>query len=625
MLLPISWLSQYVSVNEPIEAVAERFIGLGFECEVVVGTNTIDLEITPNRGDVLSMVGLAREYAAATNQAYTLPKITELTVGDTLPNFTITADPAAYHRLTAIVVKNVTIGPSPDWLKQALESMGNNSINNIVDLTNYVMFELGVPLHAFDLDNLPDQSFNVRLAAKDEPFTSLKDETYSLPEGAIVVASNDEIVDLLGIRGGKSSMVQPTTKNLLIWAVNVPRPAIRRASKALGLRTDASYRFEREVDLSMSPTSLARMTNLVQELAGGEATNYIDLQATVLATKTIELRSTLVNSLLNINLSDAEIAGSLEKLGFITNGQQVTVPSWRYYDISIPEDLVEEVARIYGYNRLPRTIIAPTEKVSQTQYATTENLKDQLVAAGLAEVYTESFAGREETRLSDISDSNLAILANPVNHEYAYCRPAIMPNLLKLLSLNSWSDDAQVFEIGRVFPAKDLEIDHLAIAAYGKKQALFAQWVPAEKIQLLTSEHPLARHFKLRKPVTIAEIPIAEIQVATTNDFMVPAGKPVYKAVSPFPPSVRDISMIVSTDYAIDGMLRVIQDISPERILLAELFDQFQSEKFGPNKQSIGIHVIYQAIDQTLEANEVDNLHQQVTNVLINQFQAEIR
>jgi phenylalanyl-tRNA synthetase beta chain len=624
MLLPINWLSNYVTITEPIEAVAERFIGLGFECEVV-NNNIIDLEITPNRGDVLSVIGLAREYAAVTSQTVQLPQTRELTFAPQLPDFSITADPTAYHRLTAIIVKNVTVGPSPEWLKKAIESMGGGSINNIVDLTNYVMFELGVPLHAFDLDALPTQSFNVRPAVAGETFVSLKDEQCKLPEGAIVVESNGEIVDLLGIRGGKSSMVQPTTKNLLLWAVNVPRPAIRKTSKALGLRTDASYRFEREVDIALSPTSLARMVDLTLELAGGEISTATDFQATTHPTKTIPLSVEAVNTILGLTLSEQQVINYLTPLGFSVDGHYVTVPSWRYHDINITEDLVEEVARMYGYNALPRTIISPIEKPAHTNYASTENLKDQLITAGLTEVYTESFAGREETKLSGIAEDNLAVLANPVNQDFAYCRPAITPNLLKLLSLNAWSDDAQVFEIGRVFPSKDTELDHLAIAAYGKKQKQFEQWVPAEAIQLITPEHPLGKHFKLRKPVTVAEVPVTKAALSVVPTFIAPAKKPKYKPVSLFPPSVRDISMIVSTEIDISQLLQTIQDISPERILLVELFDQFQSERFGPNRQSLGVHVIYQSINNTLATEEVDALHQQVAVMLINQFQAEIR
>lgn len=624
MLLPIDWLSNYVTINEPIEAVAERFIGLGFECEVV-NDNVIDLEITPNRGDVLSMIGLAREYAAATEQTVQFPAIHKLTAGDNLPNFSITAEPATYHRLTAVIIKDVTVGPSPDWLKKALADMGSNSINNIVDLTNYVMFELGVPLHAFDLDSLPSGEFTVRLSKAGEQFTSLKDESYTLPEEAIVVESNGQVVDLLGIRGGKSSMVQSTTKNLLVWAVNVPRPAIRKTSKILGLRTDASYRFEREVDVEMSLNALNRMTALTQELAGGQASNYIDLQATKLETKIVEINPEQINSLLGIALSQAEITEALTRLGFMVNNNTVTVPSWRYFDINFPEDLAEEIARMYGYNKLPRTIIKATPKVAHTDYAATENLKDQLIAAGYTEVYTESFAGREETKLSGINGDTLAVLANPVNQDFAYCRPAITPNLLKLLSLNAWSDDAQVFEIGRVFPSRESEENHLAIAAYGKKQKQLEQWVPAEAIQLITPEQPLAKHFKLRKPVTVAEVPLEKVKVPMQSEFIVPVGKPHYKAISSFPPSVRDISMIVSTDIAINDILQAVQDISPEQILLAELFDQFQSEKFGPNRQSLGVHAIYQDVNRTLSTEEVDTLHQRVIATLQDKFQAEIR
>lgn len=624
MLLPINWLKKYVVVNEAPEQVAERFIGLGFECELI-NDNVIDLEITPNRGDVLSIVGLAREYAASTGETLNFPEITSLTTVESLPDFTLEAEPEAYHRLAATTIHGIKNQPSPAWLKEAIESVGMNSIDLIVDLTNYVMFELGIPMHAFDLDQLPEQSFYVRLSSKGETFTSLKDEVVELPEHAIVVESGGQVIDLLGIRGGKSSMILPETQNIFVWAASVPRPLIRQAVKKTSIRTEGAYRHERETDWNMVPVALARFCQLLNELTGTQPESMIELEASKLEPKKIAYTDEAINGLLGTQYSSQTIDESLARLGFAVENKVATVPSWRHFDISLVEDLAEEVARIQGYTKLPHKVIEKIEGPATTEYAKTENLKDQLVAAGLTEVYTESFAGNEETKVGGWDTDNLDILANPVNREFAYCRPTMIPNLVKLLALNSWSDDAKVFEIGNVFPAKELEVTKLAIATYGKQQKLLSQFVPAESIQVIMPDQPLAQLHKLRRPVTVAEVGIDEVTVTLENTYATDLRKPNYQTVSQYPPSVRDVSMIIDQSVDIDQLMADIKDISPEHILLVELFDQFASDKFGPDKQSLAFHIIYQSIRGTMETATVDALHAEVTAMLQDRYAATIR
>lgn len=624
MLLPLNWLKQYVDVTETPEQVAERFLGLGFEAEMKTA-DIIDLDVTPNRGDALSIIGLAREYAAATGQELRMPEFAALNTVDKLPEFTLAADTPAYHRISATIVKGIKNQPSPDWLRDAVLSVGMNSIDVIVDLTNYVMFELGIPMHAFDLDVLPAHDIHVRLSTRGETFTSLKDETVELPENAVVVESGNEVIDLLGIRGGKSTMIQPTTQNIFVWAVAVPRPLIRQAVKATGIRTEGGYRHERETDWDMVPVALARFVHLLEQIAGGQAEDAMDLIASERPVKQIEYVDADINSLLGTNYSSEQIDTALNRLGFAVSNKIATVPSWRYFDVSLWQDLAEEVARIEGYAAIPRKIIARMTGPAETNYALVENLRDQLQNAGLTEVYTESFAGRQETKIAGWDEASLAVLANPVNQEFAFCRPTMIPNLIKLLALNSWSDDARVFEVGKVFPSKESEVLKVAIAAYGKQQKLFAQWVPAEAIQLVTPEDALGQHFKLRRPATVAEVEIDQLTVRLEPSYAVGNEKPSYQTVSVYPPSVRDISVIVDQSIDIDALIQSIKDISPEHILIVELFDQFASEKFGPNKQSLAFHIIYQSVEGTMETGQVDALHQQVIDLVTTQYGAEIR
>ncbi len=624
MLLPLSWLKQFVTVDESAEQVAERFVNLGFEAEGIDG-DIIDLDITPNRGDVLSIYGLAREYAASTNQSLSLPPLTKLQTAPALDGFTITAEPAAYHRISATIIRNISVGPSPDWLKETLEQAGMNSINNIVDITNYAMLELGIPNHAFDLDRLPAPELHMELSTQDEPFITLSDEQVIIPAGSIMVRSNGQLIENTGIRGGKSTMITDRTKNILLWAVCVPRPLVRRTSKLSGIRTEGSYRHERETDWEMAPTILERLVYLIQSIAGGTVSNAIDLEASPRETKCISVTAHEVNNLLGTNLSETEVQGYLERLGFVLDDGKYTVPSWRYFDINFPEDLIEEVARMHGYNQLPRNVIVPVTRTSDPQFMKIEHIKDMLVAAGWTEAYTESFSGTAETKLRTAKTTELATLANPVNRDFAFCRPEVIPNLIKLLALNSWSDDAKVFEIGNAFPGSNTEETHLTLAAYGKNKADLAMFVPEEAIEMIAIDHPLAKLFKLRRPAIVAEVPIGQVRIDTASSDLATPAKPTYRKVSSLPPAARDISIIVNQLVDPESIIQDIYDTAPEHIVLTELFDQFSSDKFGPNKQSLAFHVIYQSMDKTLDTETVDQLHEHVTQALIEKYGATLR
>lgn len=624
MLLPINWLKQYVEINENADAIAERFIGLGFEAEKI-NEELLDLDVTPNRGDALSMIGLAREYAASTGKSVAMPTVTPLTYADTLPGFNLSAEPNAYHRIAAVIISGVTVSDSPDFIKSAVDSMAGNAINNIVDITNYVMFELGTPMHAFDLDALIGHDFKLRLSHESEKFTSLKDEERVLPSDLIVVESNQEIIDLVGIRGGKSSMITPSTKNILLWSTALPRPLIRKATKTLNIRTEGSYRHERETDWNMVPTALARAVDLIKKTAGGDASAAIDLQATTLEPKVIAFEPDRVNDLLGTSMPDSEIIQSLKRLGFTIEGENVTVPSWRYFDINHAEDLVEEVARIYGYNRLPRKVITVQENAATSQYAKIEALKDELTAHGFTEVYTESFSGREEGNYRGWDPAKLATLANPVNREFAYCRPELAVNLLKVLALNSWSDDAQLFEIGKAFPSVNAEVSYLAIAMYGKPNEYVRQMSAKAATVSIQPNDPIAQHLKLRKPATILEIPLCDINLPESNQIMVPQDNVTYQTVSIFPPSVRDIAILVDKSVNPDEVSQAIKKINPEHIIIAELFDSYTSDKLGTNKQSLAFHVVYQDIKKTLDTETVDKIHLLVIDRLQSDFNAVVR
>lgn len=625
MKLSINWLRKFVEVNEtPIE-LANKFISLGLEAEVLTD-DLIDLEITPNRGDALSILGLAREYAALTNQKIINPETLPLESLENLPGIELGLDPKGYHRLSAITIENVKVSESPNWLQTDLRSVGLNPINNIVDLTNYVMYELGIPLHAFDLNKITDNKINLRLSEAGEQFISLKDEALSLPQDSIVVESGGNLIDLVGIRGGKQAMITDQTTNLFVWALSLPRPLIRKTVKLTGLTTDAAYRHERETDWSAIDLALARFIFLLQNLQPDvKYSGMLNKQSTDNSPSVINWKIESVNQLLGTDYSNVEINDVLKRLGFKIEGNKVTVPSWRVFDIKYETDLIEEVARIIGYNNLPKKLINSNSVNHETDWAKIENLKDELVVAGFTEVYTESFASQAEVTALGFEPQNLNKLLNPVNQDFSFCRPSALPNLIKLVTLNSWADEIRIFEIANVFPTQLTEQLTLSMVVTEKNYGLLEERVAKDEIEKIDLNHPLAKLFKLRRTLWAAQLPIQPLISSRDSSFKLVSKDGEIKKISNFPPLVRDISVIVDRQVDVQAITDEIYLLGKSQIILVELFDQFQSDKFGPSHLSYSFHVIYQSLEKTLDTADVDSIHGIILNTLVDKFQAVLR
>lgn len=627
MILPLDLLSKYVEINESVEAVCARFVALGFESEMV-DPRTLDLEVTPNRGDVLSLIGLAREYAASTGQTVTLPATLQTALITQFPDFNLELTEGLYHRLAALRIDLDSNPPSPEWLVSALAKFGQNPINLVVDLTNYVMLELGIPLHAFDIDRLAEPSLKLRLSIAGERFVSLKDETVLLPADCLVAESGDQLVDLVGIRGGRQAIVTPESRRFLVWAASLPRPLIRQAAKATGIRTEGSYRHERETDVAMVDRALGRFAYLLMESLNGQvgqpAIKIVDRQCQPLEPKVIAYDPAEINRLLGTDMTAAMMVERLTSLGFQGEAGRVIVPTWRHFDINYWQDLAEEIARLTGYSRLPKKVISSTPRPISTQYNQYENLKDQLVDRGFSEVYTESFAGRQETELGGWEGDRLAVLANPVNQEFAYCRPTLIPGLIKVLAQNAWHDQAMVFELGNVFPASDLEVTKLGLAIFGRDRSRLSEIVDENRIKLIEPNDQLGRWLKLRRPVLVAECELSEIKLPSANSYRMESRTVNYRPVSIFPPSVRDIAIVVDDSIAPETVISRLT-AADASLIFVQLFDRFKSDKLGRDRQSLAIRLAFQSLEATLANDDVDQRLKRLTDILKSEFEAQIR
>src|SRR5512137_2655402 len=434
---------------------------LGVPLAEYLGDAVLDLEVTPNRPDCLSVLGVAREAAALTTQEVQPPSSSYDEAGPEIDKHVSVqiADPDLCRRYCASLIEGVKIGPSPAWMQQRLTACGMRPINNIVDITNYVMLEYGQPLHSFDFRKIGGAKIVVRRARTGEKLTSLDGVDRELRPDMLVIADQAIPVAIAGVMGGAESEVTEVTTSVLLESANFDQVSIRRTSSGLKLRSEASMRFERGISPELTVPALWRATGLMLQIAGGTAARGMaDAYPGKKEAKVIRLRTASVRQLLGLEVSQEQIINVLTSLGFpcVQAGSEntaVTVPYWRT-DVNEPADLAEEAARIMGYAAIPMTMLSselPQQQVD-TQLAFREQLRDLIVAAGFQEIITYSLTSQDKlTRAA--SAENAIRVANPLSMELEYLRTSLRPGLLSTLAANQKYEDGgiRLFEIGRVF------------------------------------------------------------------------------------------------------------------------------------------------------------------------------
>ncbi len=469
MRVPYGWLGELAPTGLAAEIVADKLTMAGFEVEEtteVAGELVLDTHVNANRGDALSMVGIAREVGALTGVSVVHPAFTLCENGPdvhTLAKVIVEA-PDLCPRYAARVILGVKIGPSPEWVQQRLTAAGVRPINNVVDVTNYVMLELGQPLHAFDLHQVAEQTIIVRRAAAGEPFTTLDGTARTLNENNLVIADAARPVALAGIMGGENSEVTEATTDILLESTHFERTSIRKTARAMGLQTESSYRFERIVDISGVIRAADCAAYLLAQWAGGTvAKGVIDVFAAQPEPRVIIMRPARINKVLGTDISAArmiEVLRGLE-LGVVEAGDvlHVTVPTFRA-DLLEEQDLVEEIARIHGYEHIPSTVPGNI-KVSgrlAPEMAFETKVRDLLTAAGMCEGLSYSLI---DYRLFDlmllpedaVERTQIVPLRNPKSEEFTHLRPTMLLTMLEALRNNARRgiEDVQLFEIGRTF------------------------------------------------------------------------------------------------------------------------------------------------------------------------------
>ncbi len=635
-----------------------------------------EIEVTPNRPDCLSMLGIAREVAALYGKPLKAPA-TDLRasagpVAD-LARVEVEA-PDLCPRYIARVIEGVAAGPSPDWMQRRLTLAGVRPINNLVDITNYVMLELGQPLHAFDLDRLAGPAIIVRRARPAETMATLDGQTRELSPDMLVIADAERPVAVAGVMGGADSEIADTTTRVLLESATFHAESIRATSRALRLSTESSYRFERGVDRETAEAASRRAAALMVDLAGGRlAEGSLDAQAPAPAPRTLTLRVQKARDLTGMDISAAEIQDIFRRLELRVDRADdasctVTVPAFRS-DLEREVDLIEEVARIHGLDQVP----SPPPEVRVVPDADDRpfwhrvKLREALCGLGFREIMNYSLLS--ERLLADTAEGgreDWAALPNPISQDQSILRPSLRPQMIESLGRNQayQNREAALFELGRVFRRDGggaAETERLAIGLMGRRVpedpgeaflAIKGVWerlashlhVEGWSVEPLGADpawraghaarivggggaevgrlglvHPkVARAWRILGP-----LPVAELEVAPLLERAF--GSPMYRPFSTFPGVERDVALVVAESVRHADVLAAIAEAAPPELSGVDLFDIYRGVEIGNGRKSLAYALWYRSPDRSLTDDETNRMHDRVKSVLRQRLDAEIR
>lgn len=684
MNISYNWIRELVEHQLPPRELAEALTMAGLAVdgvEAVGDDHILEIDLTSNRPDCLSHLGVAREVSAITGNPLKLQAsgLTELGLPTSdMTSVEITA-PEFCPRYSARIIRGVKVGPSPEWLVKKLEGMGQRSVNNVADITNYVMLEYGQPLHAFDLHQLKGERIIVRKAKPGERITTLDGEERELTDSMLVIADAERPVALGGIKGGEDSGITETTRDVLLEAAYFTPLQIRQTSKALGLATEASYRFERGTDPEIVPLASDRAAAMIAEIAGGEvSTGLLDVYPLrdELASSRAEIpfRRARYSALTGLDVELSEAGRILKALGFevASDGDDLSArgPSWRI-DISIEEDLIEEVARISGYDRVQTTLPAgagdylPGESGRRAARRT-------LTSLGYNEAVSFSFVNEEADRmLSDVTEEERLVLLNPIDETQSRMRTTLQAGLLQALehNFNHGNRNVRLFEIGKCFRRSDsdrpLEMERLALLATGARnesdwqaasakldfydfkgalEALFPALdlpepafaaasgcsylhpgraavisIGESRVGLAGQLHPtVAARYKFKQPVFIAELELGLM-------LGLPKVEARYQALPRFPTVVRDLALLIDRNVSLASIEAEISSLAVPELVGVKLFDIYSGRELPEGRHSIALSLRYRAADRTLTDDEINDAHGRIVKRLTEAFKAELR
>lgn len=637
----------------------------------------VEFELTPNRADCFSIVGIARETAATFNVPLKVSFSTSgeiRQIDEIFGRVKVTVEaPDLCKRYIARIIEDVKIEPSPLWMQRRLQLCGIRPINNIVDITNYVMLELGQPLHAFDYDKLSDGSIIVRKGKAGEKLITLDGQEREITEDTLVIADKKGPIALAGVMGGENTEVTDKTRTVLLESANFLGSNIRRTAKRLGIRTEASLRYEKGIDPNLAEIAADRACELIEKLGAGKVIKeYADVYPEIVRPRELQLRVEKINALLGTSISKECMVSILKRLGMDVQDKDgktfVIVPTYRT-DIAQLADIAEEIARIYGYDNLPSTLpgsIAACGVLSKRQKLE-DNIKKTLSDLGFSEIYTYSFISPgafDKLKVPLNHEIRKAIkLMNPLGEEHSVMRTTLLDGILQVVkfNLNQNQKRIRIFEVGKIFlpnelPLKELprERKMIGLAVYEENVDFYYLKGIVEAIlsMLKIDNHKFNQdqHFALHPGRTASilvggkiagylgeihpdvmenydmedkRVYVAELDMEILLDNALTEIK--YQPLPKFPAAERDMAIVVKEDIAVGDLMDAIREVGGELLENLELFDIYRGEQIPEGYKSIAFSLRYRAKDRTLKDEEINELHAKIIRSIIERFDGRLR
>lgn len=650
-----------------MELPADAPVGASLREYLNLDDRLVTLKLTPNRGDCLSLTGIAREVAALTGA---LRKAVDCSpVQATIPgaHAVIVEAPEACPIYCGRFIRGLDpAARTPTWMIERLVRSGLRPIHPVVDVTNYVLLELGQPMHAFDLARLRGP-VRARMARADEPLTLLGEQTIRLNQDCLVIADDTGPLALAGIMGGAASGVSADSRDVFLEAAHFTPAAIAGRARRYGLSTDSSYRFERGVDPRLPRQAMERATRLILDICGGEAGEIVEAGPGVPPRTPIAFRPARARRLLGVEIPDEAMRGIFNRLGMevLSLGEiwQVVPPSWRF-DLEIEVDLIEEVARLRGYEHIPAAAPRAAHHllpVSERLRAESE-IKKLVTTIGYQEIITYSFISSEQDDDFNIENTRIR-LRNPIATQMDVMRGSLMPGLVQTLrhNLNHGQERLRVFEMGRCFLGTDANSQPLRLAGLAYGSAWPEQWAAAQRWvdffdlkadvealfwpvrpQFQAATHPALHpgqsarvwldgqpvgwigslHPRLAQKYGFARSPLLfELECSALSPRVVPT----HRGISRFPAVRRDIAVVVDVDLTVGAVLEAVRDALPTTVTEFELFDVYQGQGIQPGKKSLAFRMLLQHTEKTLTESEIDAAVSQVLAFLSERFNAALR
>ena len=656
-------------------------VGVPFKDYLGINDTVFELEITPNRPDCLSHIGIARELSAYYGKELKYPEteIKNEIEEKTSDNVKVTIeDSNLSRRYVTRILKNVTVKESPKWLKERIEAVGLRSINNIVDVSNFILMEMNHPNHVFDLDKIEGNEIKVKSAVKGDKLVTLDEQERELEDGDIVICDSKKILALGGVMGGLDSEVTDNTKNILLEVAQFNPQNVRKTSRRLTLSSDSSYRFERGIDVEDSIKVINRLANLIQEVAGGEILNgYVDVYPVPHENKVAELNFERLNRFVGKVIPREKVIEILRNLEIDVkdNGETLTLtaPSYRG-DLELEQDYFEEVIRMYGFdnieNILPRVDINKNSTLDTTKL--TDRVKTICASVGLKEVINYSFIPKDalqKLKFTGVSEDKLIDISNPITEDFVTMRPTLLYSLIKNAkdNMNRNVSNIRFFEVSRTFEKaeelakEDIKVgiilagendktlwnpkpihydfydlkgiveeifSKLKFQSFSIKRSVQTEFHPGRSADVFVGKeyigsfgeiHPdVLENFGLnKKTVLVAEFNIELIKKYINKPF-------VYQGIVKYPAVPRDLALVMNENILVGDVLKTIEKID-KKVEKVELFDIYQGIGVEPGKKSVAISILLRDDSKTLEEKEINDIIDKILAKMKKDYMAELR